>query len=199
MISQIKKYNQILNRRFDLWSFTYDFLFLLGTFLFDWNPILLVVWFMIDTCTMLILGIHIFYKENKSYFDAFLYICFIFFFLGIMYALFLGIKKFVFDLEMEDEVNTDLTQIINPIFLPIILVCSLLSHVEEYHRELERFEKGTYNGQYFKHFGKRYVAINVICFLIALSYVYFEASIIVGLILIRSFLRVYKEKYRDIL
>lgn len=55
-----------LNAKYDIWPLFSDFFFVVGVLAFDWSPVLLILWFMIDTCTMLIFSNVLIHKDEKG-------------------------------------------------------------------------------------------------------------------------------------
>lgn len=188
-----------LNARYDIWSLFSDFFFIIGVVAFNWNPVLLILWFMVDTIGMLFFGVILFHKENKSWISTIGFILVSFFFIGLLIGLYSGIVKFIKDLHMEDLINTDPFQIINPVILPIILSCSILSHQASYSTELQRMKDGTYKSAYLKHFFLRYILIYALILFMIAFFVYFQIGIIVALIGIKAILRVFNKRIREIL
>lgn len=187
------------NDQYDFWSLLSDFFFLFGVLLFDWNPVLLILWFMIDTGTMLFFGVILFYKEKEEIISTIGYTITSLMLIIIMAALYGAVERHIVELKMEKLVNTDPSQIFNPVVLPIVLSCCILSHHAEYVNELKRMEAGTYNSSYLKHFYLRYLLVNLIILSMVFSFSYFQTGIIVALIAVKSLLRLLNRKYRTIL
>ena len=154
---------------------------------------------MIDTAAMLIFGNILFYKENKDLISSIGFIFVSILIIGLLGGVYSGIVDFVEDLEMEELINTDPMQIINPILLPLILSFSILNHHADYQNELDRMRDGTYKSAFLKHIFLRYLLISVLSIFIVFFYIYFQFGIIIGLILIKSGLRLVNTKFREIL
>ena len=184
------------NAKFDIWSLFSDFFFLFGVFFLGWNPVLLIVWFMIDTSSMLFFAIILFHKERKSWIDTIGFLIISPMFVFFQGALYNSVIKFIKDVGLEDQINADPTQLINPILFPLIISFSILNHYASYSLELRRFENGTYNGAFIKHFFLRYIlTFAIVLFMIAFL-VYFELGLIVALIGVKAILRVFNKKSR---
>jgi len=187
------------NSKYDIWSLFSDFFFIIGVFLFDWNPVLLILWFMVDSSAMIFFGIILFKKEGNDWvttigfsISSFLIIC-------MLAGLYSGVESFIEDLNMEDMIKTDPSQILNPVILPIVLCCSILNHHSHYIEELIRMNNGTYNSTYIKHFYLRYILISALILFIIFFFVYFEIGIVIALIGIKALLRIFNKKLRNVL
>jgi len=195
LIDKLKAWNV----KYDIWSFSSDFFFILGVLLFNWNPVLLILWFMVDTSTMIFFGIILFRKEGNDWVGTVGFIITSFIVVGLLACLYMGVEKFIIELKMEELINSDPSQIINPIVLPIVLSCSILSHHAQYVQELKRMKEGTYTGAYLKHFFLRYILISALIVFIVFFFVYFQIGIIIALIGVKAFLRFFNKKFRSIL
>lgn len=197
MISMFFNKVKIWNDRFDLWSFISDFFFVIGVFVLNWNPITLILWFMIDVASMLFFGNILFYKESKDKILTVGFIAVSAIILAFLVGLYSGVVKFIDDLNLTDVVNTDPSQLINPIILPIILSFSTLNHAAAYYDELRRMEDGTYNSMFIKHIFIRYLSLNALILFMIGFFLYFEIGIVIGLILIKSLVRIFFKKSRN--
>lgn len=192
----------ILNRwndRYDLWSLFSDFIFVFGVLVLGWSPILLFLLLIIDTAVMLLFVNILFHLENKDWIKTIGFIFISPIFLGILVGLYDTVMRFIEKVNLDDIINADPSQIINSYILPIVLVSSVLNHYAEFDRSIEKMKKGTYRSSLIKHFFLKYIFIMVIILVLAIGYFYFNAMIVLTLIIGKSLLRLWKKKYRTIL
>lgn len=189
------------NERFDIWSLSADVFFLFGVFVLDWNPVLLIAYFIIDTAAMSVFAIILFYKEKKDWIYTLGFIFCVFVILSSMLALYNNILLYIDELTKLaiPTRSIDHSELFNPIVIPLILCFSALAHHAEYAADLQRMRKGTYKSSYIKHFGLRFILLNGIVVLMVFSYAYYNLTIIVGLLAIKSIVRLVNKKYRKIL
>lgn len=154
---------------------------------------------MLDTAAMIIFGVILFKKEGNDWITTTGYIIMCLIVVFLLAALYTGVQDFIEDLKMEDVVNSDPLQILNPVVLPIVLTCSILAHHAEYVQELKRMKEGTYTSSYLKHFFIRYILISAMIMFIIFFFVYFQIGIVIALIGVKAFLRVYNKRLRAIL
>ena len=193
------RYFKEWNDKYDFWFLLSEFFFLFGVLLFNWNPVLLILWFMVDTASMLFFGVILFYKEKEDAISTVGFTISSLLMIAIMAALYSGVEGYIVELKMEKLVNSDPSQIFNPVVLPIVLSCCILGHHAEYKKELQRMDEGTYNSSYLKHFYLRYILVNMIILSMVFSFYYFQVGIVTALIAVKSLLRLFNKKYRTIL
>lgn len=148
---------------------------------------------------MLVFTTIIFHKENTSwiYTVAFLTIVLVLvYFMTMFYGI---IENLVRNLKLEDAIHTHPSQILNPVILPVLLCTSALTHYTPFKEDLERMKSGSYQSLFIRHFFLRYFLITGMIVVIVLSYVYFSVGAVVGLIGVKSALRLWEKKYRNIL
>lgn len=187
------------NTKYDLWSFFSDFIFVFGVLVLGWSPVLLILLYIIDTAVMLLFTFILFHKENKDWIKTIGFLIFSPMLLGFMAAFYWTIMQFIEELELEESINADPSQIINSYILPIILVSSGLNHFAAYGESLQKMKDGTYKSTFIKHFFLRYVFIMALIVFIVFGQYFLNASIVLALIGIKVFLRIWNKKYRDIL
>lgn len=189
------------NEEYDIWSLLSDFFFLFGVFVLDWNPILLIAYFMIDTATMSLFAIILFYKERNDWIHSFGFIFIVFLMLVFMLAIYNSVLQYIDDLAKLDIPTQaiDPTHLFNPVVIPLVLCFSALTHYAEYESDLQRMKLGTYNSSFIKHFILRYFMINGLVLLMVFSFVFYNLTVIVGLLAVKSILRLINKKYRKIL
>lgn len=189
------------NEEYDIWSLLSDFFFLFGVFVLDWNPILLIAYFMIDTATMSFFAIILFYKEKSDWINTIGFTFSVFVVLAAMLAIYNSVLIYIEELEKLNIPTQpiDPTHLFNPVVIPLILCFSALTHYAEYKEDIQRMKLGTYKSSYIKHFGLRYLLINGIVLLMVFSYAYYHLTVIIGLLAVKSILRLVNKKYRKIL
>jgi len=140
------------NTKYDIWSFISDFFFLFGVVFLNWSPILLLLWFMLDTIVMMFFTYLLFHKENKGWIKtvgfAMIPVVVIITFGGLYDSL----MKHIEDIEMDHLINADPFQIINFVVLPIALSASALNHASAYQISVQKMQQGTYTSSFIKHF-----------------------------------------------
>ena len=186
------------NAKFDIWSFFSDFFFLFGVLFLGWNPVLLILWFMIDTGVMLFFVTILFHQERKDWMDTVFFIFISPLFIGILVAFYIGIQDFIIDLKMEEIVNADPTQLFNSVLLPLILSFSALNHYSEYQEDRKRMLNGTYKSGFLKHFFLRYFLLVFLIIFMVFSFEYFQMGILILLFIAKAILRVFNKKVRTI-
>lgn len=154
---------------------------------------------MLDTASMAVFALILFFKEKNDEIDKIGFTIVVLMMIAFMPGLYSGVIKFIDGLDMIELTNPDPYQIFNPVISPIILCCCTLSHYAEFCIELERKEKGVYNSSFIKHFFLRYLLINLLILCMVFSFYQFQNGILVTLLFIKSFLRVWNKKYREIL
>jgi len=188
------------NNKYDLWSFFSDFIFVFGVLILDWSPVLLILLLIIDTAVMLLFVNILLHIENKDWIKTF---GFFFFFspliLGLLVGLYATLMDFIEKIHLDDVIIADPSQVINSYILPIILVSSGLNHYAEFDRSLHKIKEGTYKSTFIKHFFLKYIFIMAIILVLAVGYYYFNATIVLALIIGKTFLRMWNKKYRDII
>jgi len=187
------------NQKFDIWSFFSDFFFLFGVLFLGWNPVLLILWFMIDTAVMLFFVTILFHLERKDWIDTVFFVLISPMFIGMLVALYIGVQDFILELEMENVVNADPTQLFNSLLLPLILSFSALNHYSEYKEERKRRLNGTYRSSFIKHFFLRYVLLVSLITLMVFFFIYFQMGIVLLLFLAKAVLRVFNKRARTVL
>lgn len=187
------------NTKYDLWSFFSDFIFVFGVLVLDWSPILLILLLIIDTAVMLLFVNILFHLENKDWIKTIGFIIISPLFLGILVGLYATLMEFIEDLNLDEVINADPTQVINSYILPIILVSSGLNHYFEFSGSLLKMKEGSYKSTFIKHFFLKYIFIMAIILALAVGYIYFNATIVLALIVGKTLLRMWNKKYRDIL
>lgn len=187
------------NDKYDIWSLFSDFFFLVGVFVLDWNPVLLIIWYMIDTVCMLLFGIILVHKESSDWMDTVIFVTISPMMIFLLFGLYRGVEDFIVELKMEDQVISDPNLVINSYLLPIMLVCSTLGHYAEYSKDIERMNNGTYNSAYLKHFFLRYILIYAFVLFLIFFYVYFQMGIVILLLGMKAILRVFYKKFREII
>jgi hypothetical protein len=150
---------------------------------------------------MSLFAIILFYKEKRDWIHSIGFLFIVFIILSSMLAIYDSILYYIDEL---DKLNIptkaiDHSHLFNPIVIPLILCFSALTHHAEYAADIQRMKLGTYKSSYIKHFGLRYFLINGIVILMVFSYAYYNLTIIVGLLAIKSILRLVNKKYRKIL
>ena len=195
IFNELNKWNQ----KFDIWSFFSDFFFLFGVLFLGWNPVLLILWLMIDTAVMLFFVTILFHQERKDWMETIFFIFMSPIFLGILAALYIGLQDFIIDLNMEKIVNADPTQLFNSILLPIILSFSALNHYSEYKEDRNRMLNGTYKSSFIKHFFLRYVILIILITVMVFFFVYFQIGILLLLLVAKAVLRIFNKKMRTVL
>lgn len=193
MFKTLKKWNE----KYDIWSFITDFMFVFGVLVFDWSPILLILLLIIDTSLMLLFVNILIYLETKDIIKTVGFILVSPFFLIPVVAMFLSLNKFVEEINMEDIINVDPSQIINSYILPFILVSSALNHYAAFSNSLDRIKNKTYTGQFIKHFFLKNIFIIATILILVVGYHYFNATIVITLIAGKMLLRVWNKKYRE--
>lgn len=189
------------NEKYDIWSLLSDFFFLFGVFVLDWNPILLIAYFMIDTAAMSVFAIILFYKEKKDWIHTIGFVFAVLIVLACMLGIYSGVLQFIDDLDkLHIPVEQiDFSHLFNPIVIPLILSFSGLTHYAEYQEDIRRMREGTYSSSFIKHFGMRYLLVNGLVLIMVLSYSYYNISVVLGLLIIKTFIRLVNKKYRKIL
>jgi hypothetical protein len=195
MIEFLKKWNS----KYDLWSFFSDFIFVFGVLILDWSPVLLILLLIIDTSVMLLFVNILFHKENKDWIKTIGFIILSPLFLGLLAGLYDTLMRFIEDIHLEEIIIADPSQIFNSYILPIVLVSSGLNHYAEFDKSLHKMKNGTYNSSFIKHFFLKYIFVMVIILALAVGYYYFNATIVIVLIIGKTFLRMWNEKFRAIL
>ncbi|MDG1475721.1 MAG: hypothetical protein P8Q14_01105, partial [Vicingaceae bacterium] len=149
MIDLLKQWND----KHDIWSLFSDFIFVFGVLVLDWNPVFLILLFIIDTIVMLVFANILFYKE---YFDfvksiGFLLISF------TMTSFLIAIYFIVCD-NAEDH-NIPSVKSLSEIsyILPFILISSGLNHYTTYSNSIQKMKEGTYSSEFIKHVFLRYI------------------------------------------
>ncbi|MFT6166248.1 MAG: hypothetical protein ACJAV5_000133 [Vicingaceae bacterium] len=193
----IEKLRQ-LNSKFDVWSFLTDFFFLVGFFALDWNPILLIVWYMVDTSVMLLFAIIITHISSKDWLDTFAFIVLAPIFIFIMFGLLHAVNELIVELRLQNEVVSDPRLVFNSFLFPIMLICSGLNYFTEFQNDKIKIENNTYKHDFLKHFFLRYTLIFALVACLALFYIHFQIGIIILLIAVKAILRVFNKKVRTI-
>ncbi len=154
---------------------------------------------MVDSSAMVFFSVILFKKEGNDWvttvgfaISSVLVVC-------MLAGLYSGVESFIEDLEMDKIIDTDPGQILNPVILPVVLVCSILNHHAQYLEELKRMDNGTYNSTFIKHFYLRYILISGLILFIILFFIYFEIGIVIALISVKAFLRIFNKRLRDII
>ena len=187
------------NEKYDAWSLLSDFLFVFGVLVLDWSPILLIILLIIDTSVMLLFVHILYYLESKDWIRTISFILFYPLFIGLFIGLYAALMKLVEDVKLDSIINTDPFQILNPYILPIILVSSALNHYIDFTKGVNEIKAGIYVGTFIKHFFLRFVFIISIFLILAVAYSYFNATIVIVLIIGKALLRLSNKKYRVIL
>jgi hypothetical protein len=203
MIALLKTWND----KYDFWSFFSDFIFVFGVIILDWNPILLVFLFVIDSGVMSLFSNILFFLEYKSFIKSFGFLMASTLMLFCMLALFQSIFQFMRELGIEgmEDRNTweTLAAYIQPVLqfhvLPIVLISSGLNHYAAFDESLQKRKEGTYSSSFIKHFFLRYVFLMGVILLMVIGQHYFNATLVIGLIIIKAILRLWKRKYRTII
>lgn len=166
------------NEKYDIWSLLSDFFFLFGVFVLDWNPILLIAYFMIDTATMSVFAIVLFYKESSSWKHILGFVFIVFTTLVFMLAIYDSVLQYIENLDKLNVITEtiDLNNLFNPVVIPLMLCFSALAHYAEYSSDLQRMRSGTYSSSFIKHFFLRYFLINGLVLLMVISYVFYNIS-----------------------
>ncbi len=189
-----------LNAKFDIWSLFSDFFFVIGVVVFGWNPVLLILWFMIDTCTMLIFANILIHKDKKGdWVDTAMFIIISPFLVFMLLGLYRGVESFIVELNMQEVVISDPNLVFGSYLFPIMLVCSSLGYYSEFRDDLLRMKNGTYAHSFLKHFFLKYILFFALILLMVAFYVYFEFGIVLLLIAMRAILRVNNKKWRTVL
>jgi hypothetical protein len=193
MVSLLKKWND----KYDIWSFFSDFLFVFGVLVLDWSPILLILLLIIDITVMLLFVNILIYLELKDFLKTFIFLTISPFFIAPVVAMYLSLPKFLEDIHMDKIINSDPAQIINSYILPFILVSSALNHYSAFSKSLERIKKGTYKGQFIKHFFLKNIFAILSIMVLAFGHFFFNATIVLALIVGKMLLRSWNQKYRE--
>jgi hypothetical protein len=193
MVTLLKTWND----KYDFWSFFSDFIFVFGVFILGWNPVLLILLYIIDLLVMLLFTIILFHIESKDWVKTIGFLFLSFMVVSFSIAFYSIIEGMVESLEL--EINTDPSQIINSYILPIILVSSGLNHYAAFSESLQKMKEGTYKSTFIKHFFLKYVFIKVLIVFTVFGQFFFNTAIVIALIGIKVILRVWNKKYRDIL
>lgn len=193
MLSILKTWNN----KYDLWSLFSDFIFVFGVFILGWNPALLILLYIIDLLVMLLFTIVLFHIESKDLVKTFGFLFLSFVVISFLLAFYAVIEGMVESLEL--DINTNPAQIINSYILPIILVSSGLNHYADFSESLQKMKDGTYKSTFIKHFFLKYVFLMALIVFVVIGQYFFSASIVLALIGIKVFLRIWNKKYRDIL
>lgn len=156
---------------------------------------------MVDTATMSVFAIILFYKEKKDWIYTIGFVFAVFIVLACMLGIYSGILQFIDDLDkLHIPVEQiDFSHLFNPIVVPLILSFSGLTHYAEYQEDIQRMKEGTYSSSFIKHFGMRYLLVNGLVLIMVLSYSYYNISVVLGLLIIKTFIRLVNKKYRKIL
>lgn len=190
----LKAYHQI-----DLWSLIFDLVLIVGILAFNWNPILLILYFMLDTAVMALYGVPLYFKLFKDTTERIACLVIVPTVVLTLPFLYLSLEVLIKSLKLEHIYNTDPSQLINPILLPTLLSCSALAHYAEYLEAMHRIETNTFKASFFKHFFLRYFLIyGFLLFIIFFSF-FIDTTLIVGLLAIRTILRVSQQKFKEIL
>jgi hypothetical protein len=198
---------KLWNSKYDFWSLLSDFIFVFGVIILDWNPILLVFLFIVDSGVMSLFANILFFLEYKDFIRSFGFIIISIVMLLGMLALFQSIFQFMLELQMEEMngLNTweasylYVSPVLQSYILSLILVSSGLNHYSAFDESLHKRKEGTYNSTFIKHFFLRYVFLMGIILLMVIGQHYFNATLIIGLIIIKAILRLWKRKYRTII
>ena len=172
---------------------------IVGILAFDWNPILLILYFMIDTAVMAFYGIPLYFKLFKDLTERIACMVIVPVVILTLPFLYLSLEVLIKALKLEDIYNTDPSQIINPILLPTLLSCSALAHYAEYLEALNRIGNNSFKAGYFKHFFLRYFLIYAFLLFIIFFSIFIDISLIVGILGIKTILRMYHRKFKEIL
>lgn len=192
MVEKFKSWNE----KYDLWSLFSDFFFLFGILFLDWSPILLILWFIIDTLVMLGFVWILFHKENNDWIKTFGFGFLAFGIVCFLIAFYNGIIGHITDLETEHMVRSDPSHILNLYILPFALCVMGLNHYAEFQRSLYKMKNGTYKSGFIKRFFMRYLLVCGLVVIIVFSFVYFNIGIIIALIGIKAVLRSMNKKIR---
>jgi len=195
MLNIIKQWNE----KYDAWSFFSDFLFVFGVLVLDWSPILLIILLIVDTIVMLFFVHVLYYLETKDWIRTISFVLFYPLFISLFVGMYVALIKLVETVELDGVINTDPFQILNSYILPIILVSSALNHYADFSRSVAEMKAGIYIGTFIKHFFLRFVFIIAIFLTLAIGYSYFNATIVIVLIIGKALLRLWNKKYRVIL
>ncbi|PCJ23751.1 MAG: hypothetical protein COA97_11050 [Flavobacteriales bacterium] len=193
MLSLLKTWNN----KYDLWSFFSDFIFVFGVLVLGWNPVLLILLYIIDLLVMLLFTIILFHIESKDIVKTIGFLFLSFVVVSCSVAFYIVVQGMVESLEL--AINTNPSQIINSYVLPIILVSSGLNHYAAFSESLQKRKEGTYKSTFIKHFFLKYVFLMVLILFTVFGQLFFNAAIVIALIGIKVFLRIWNKKYRDIL
>lgn len=190
----LKKFNS-WNNKYDLWSLFSDFFFLFGILFLGWSPVLLVLWFIIDTLVMLIFTWILFHKESNDWTKTIGFGIIAFVIVSFLLAFYNLIMGHIEDIDMGHLVNTDPSQILNSYIFPFALCSMGLNHYAEFERSLYKMKVGTYKSGFIKRFFMRYILMFGLVLTIVLSFIYFNIGIIIGLIGIKAVLRTMNRKF----
>jgi len=195
------------NDKYDFWSLFSDFIFVFGYLALDWDPILLVFLFIIDSGVMSMFANILFYLEEKSLFSSFGFLMISILMLFGMLGIFESIFQFMKELQIEgmeknkpfEAMQVYVLPVLSSYILPIILVSSGLNHYATFSESLQKMKNDTYTSTFIKHFFLRYLFLVLITLLMVVGQYYFNVSIIIGLIAVKAILRLWKRKYRTII
>jgi len=184
------------NDKYDLWSLITDFIFVFGVFVLNWNPILLIILFMLDTGIMYLFALILFHKESKNWVNTFGFALLGFVIISFLLAFHGIVMGLAEDFKMlpAESIFGDHSYV-----LPLIFTSSFLVHYAEFDKDINAMKDGTYKSSFIKHFFLRYIFVTGIIILISVSYVYLDSAILFGFIIIKSLLRLIKKKYRHII
>ncbi len=199
LVSRIKSIFKVWNTKYELWALLTDFIFVVGVLVLDWSPVLLILLLMIDTGVMVLFANILFYFETKDSIRTFLFFISIPIFLIPPIGMYAAMIEFIEDIHLQNEINADPYQIINSYILPIVLVSSGLNHYANFYKGLKKIKNGTYKGKFIKLFFLRIVFIMSVMLVLAIGYYFFNATIVLALIVGKALLRIWDRSYRDII
>ena len=185
----------------DFYSLLNDFFFVFGVLIFDWNPVLIILWYMIDQAFMGLFVILLGLKEGKAGWLESIAGSWIVIALTLLLISFYGsVETFVEDLKFLNEYDTSPSQIINPVIFPFLASFTILNHLREYQLEVERIRNGSYDHRFMRHYFVRYASIIVMLCVMVLAFVIiqnFFAGILFALVSIKALIRLYTTKGRE--
>jgi len=198
----IARFHQWASKK-EAYSLLNDFFFVFGVLLFDWNPVLIILWFMVDQAFMGGFVIILFHKEPKSkLYELPVTIIIVGLFISAMAMFYWQVVEFLDEIKVMHLVNPDPSQILNPVILPFLGTFSILNHHREYQEDLKKIASGKYERQFIRHFFSRYLALVPLITIMIVAFAIFQnfyIGILIALISIKAFLRLYREKWRRFL
>jgi hypothetical protein len=139
----------------------------------------------------------LFYLETKDWIRTIAYFLATPFFLIPVVTMYLSLPKFLENVDLDKIINSDPTQITNSHILPFILVSSGLNHYAAFSKSLDRMKEGTYKGQFLKHFFLKNLFIIGVILSLVIGYSHFNFTIVLALIIGKTALRLWNNKYRE--